>query len=288
MLLIISLLLVGCFLFIIQDKKREFVSSKPPYTHKMPEVFSSAYFGLFQNHDQIINLFDKVKGMGKLDDTPKILINFDLHSDIQYSPTADTNIGNWMNAFLAKKNSQGKHLIDEVYWVLPEETSSGPQKDYYWNPIFSTKRDMTLNGPVDQIYYENSSGKIVNDGHTPPASYPIIKLHKRLLHQLPSFKDLRKEIIISFDADYFIYDSFYLLYSVSDTNPDTYPNTHTPTEIENILNNTVESLYNLGIKPILVAASQSPGFNVENLVPTINKFFFYVSTYSKLNVSIHN
>ena len=210
------------------------------------------YADKFNYHNQIINFLDKfyVK-----DNFPKILINFDLHSDVKMNTICPkNNVANWVNAIFRKYD------IDEYYWVVPKHifNNSTMVEEIFNN---NTARH-TFSGNYTNIEYKDfsiplkqsflidfSEDKILTDSidlteaeiqekiNTKPNNYKLITLYICTEDNLPDFID--DEVIVSVDGDYFSNNGF-------DTKADY---EYTPKNIQEHFDSFVECLSNKNIYP---------------------------------------
>lgn len=219
-------------------------------TEKVKKILKyTTYVDKFKYHNQIINFFDKFYDK---EDFPKILINFDLHSDMKFDYACiENNIANWVN------HTFGRYGIDEYYWVIPKHAI----KDENFIKFFDenknktggnyTKKDYTdFSVPLKQSFpYRYLKNKVYTKVTTETDDKILEYIEKqekehKLIHvyyctedNLPDFGS--KDVLVSVDADYFSNNGF-----------DTFSNyKYTPKNIQQEFDKFIDCLYEKHIFP---------------------------------------
>lgn len=240
---------------------------------------------------------------------PKILINFDTHSDIflnyQVINPDGAGIENWINEYVALNPE-----IDEIYWVMPKEEAlntdlqilfalnyidyleNGTQ--YYGNEINENLsqfkfvlQPLTQKSFVQYFLIDPKTGilneYIENSPITPMLfkpgiNYKLIKITACTETTLPDFSN--KEVFLSIDADYISNSGF-------DTTQD-FANNRTPQEIEKALFSMIATIYKKNIRPTIISMSLSPEYVPREDHPQIIEFFNKVFKVSNQKDILHN
>ena len=187
------------------------------------------YIDICQYHNQTYDFLQSIKK--KEDYFPKILINFDLHSDVKCNKVLKRiSVSNWVNWAINEYN------IDEYYWVIPKSILNNSQmlehcfekikytakracfygnftnNNYKYSPIECLKQTFILDKETSNIIaeyaylQEKDINKIVNENK----NYRLLNVYICTEDNLPDFNN--KDIILSIDGDYFTnngYDTFF-------------------------------------------------------------------------------
>lgn len=269
------------FIYIFQvgtSKNKTFLGrDEPLYTSKMRDVFGDAYYDLFEDHNQFLDGFFELIRTKKLDDSSKILVIVDYHSDI-YKNNYNIDhhfegVGNWVNRLMNEINKKGDGLVDEIYWVLPDSTMSKNQNELYWGrEEFDTKQTL-ISGLIDVVIYADKTGRLYFDNPN-RQDFREIKIHKRLLSEMPSFAENTKQIILTIDADYFIYNGFEAFFKTPEPGL-------SETNVNEMFEKMVDRFAEIKLKPVFVGCSESPEYTVNEYRWMVEKFFRFIAIYSK-------
>lgn len=232
----------------------------------------TTYVDKFKHHNQMINFMDKFHDNESF---PKILINFDLHSDVKVRKTCNVNgISNWVNHTFAKFG------ITDYYWVVPThvlndekmtnelfnntETVSSFMGNFTQTPYtdFSKplKQSFLINTKNNKIskesanYTEEEIQKILSEDKE---KYKLINIYTCTAENLPDF--LNDDVLVSVDGDYFSNNGY-------DTVLDY---TYEPEKIEDEFNQFIECLNKKNIFPIYMGLCLS-GDYIDKIESTEN------------------
>ena len=182
------------------------------------------------DHNQALDFSDYIKSQNlKL---PKIIINFDTHSDLYINKPItipkEEGIASWLNAYLAKYPE-----VEELYWVMPDkeaitqelqvifaqndinELSDGVE--FYGNSLyFELPQDYFIKNPLNKISYsqdfiiDKRNGRlneyIEKNKYSQQLTNQYTNFGKRIkittctIDTLPDFKG--SKVFLSIDADY--------------------------------------------------------------------------------------
>lgn len=232
----------------------ELTKPEPFYTKYMKAVFDKAYFDVFNDHNQILDLYDMLITSKKLDDSPKILVLVDTHPDLHFDNTAiDTGlegIGNWVNALITKTIKDKRGAIDEIYWLIPEEWESNESSKNDAASVYFPPEQRTILLQADQEFgVDPKTGRISFFDPLPKGSH-IVKFHMRTLKQMPSFVGVQKQVVLTIDADFFDFNGFEQGYNFKIV----HSNSGT---LNRDLNAFVTRMFDIGLRPVLVGCSRS-------------------------------
>ncbi len=260
------------------------------------------------DHNQALDVADFAISKGiKI---PKILINFDTHSDITLNEDVvplGADVDNWINEYLAIYPE-----ADEVYWVIPKEEDDridlrmffgeNKSRDLPYNTMFygnSIKEDMRMKFLFTPLSKKSYTQEVLVDPKTgklnefaqnlsitkvlfnPEIKYKKVKITTCTEETLPDFDG--KEVFLSIDADYISNSGF-------DT-PGKFINDKNYKQIEQALFKMVKTIKDKNIRPQVINLTLSPQYLPEDdhnqLIDFYNKIFRIsgkqdaVSTYSR-------
>jgi hypothetical protein len=244
------------------------INNEASYQQKLESVFGKALFDIVQDHNQDIDTIKTAKEKGLIDNTPKTLIHFDYHSDM-YRDNEHINkryesIGNYINVLM----SNGE--VNEIYWIIPDNTKvNKEQKALFWDDQ-TTENWQFIDGPRDQKIYvdkENNNALRFNKPKDyTPVKYDEISFHKRLLSEIPSFKESSKQVIVDIDADFLSYNGYQAFIKGKESlNPGA-------EQLNQEKKRIIDTLYHQEIKPVLGIFCYSPEYTNENVKTLLNSF----------------
>ena len=201
-------------------------------------------------------------------DIPKILINFDTHSDIYVFDKMnfkDTDIYNWINEYVAMYPQ-----ADEIYWVMPIEEVLDPkmQKEFILGDTLNEDNSLYGNSkqtpdkvnpnvhktPFIQYFKINIKNgwmeEVINPNEPLQPDFKMVKLITCTEETLPNFKN--KKLFLSIDADY-----------ISNSGFDTtlgFTNNKNPKEIKKVISKLLSTLRKKNIRPEIISMSMSPDY----------------------------
>ncbi len=270
---ILIIIVVG--IYIIRTKKKTLpdIEKIIKETTQKTEIFD-----INTDHNQALDVIEHAQKQGIK--TPKILVNFDTHSDIvlnfQVIRPEGAGLEDWINEYLAK-NSE----VDTIYWVMPKEEALdfdlrsffGENKakhleggaQLYGNAILANARGRFIVVPLTKKAYPQTflidpktgilneyhpGYSIVNELFSPNIEYKKVKIITCTEETLPNLAG--KDVFLSIDADYTSNSGF-------DTTGD-FKITKTPQEIENTFISIFSTLYRKNIQPKVISMSLSPEY----------------------------
>lgn len=182
-----------------------------------------------EDHNQALDVSEYAVKNGI--EIPKILINFDTHSDVYLNvPTLkfkSARVENWINEYLAKNPN-----VEELYWVMPDDEAHNLslQTLFAENDFLAIKNSTPLYGnslntdirwlhfvftpldkkPYTQEFLIDSKTGLINEisripevnekTFSPDIKYKKIKITTCTQKTLPNFDG--KQVFLSIDADY--------------------------------------------------------------------------------------
>jgi hypothetical protein len=264
--------------------------------------FKNAHFEMFDNHSDTLFKLRNLYSAGKLQkDSKRTLIHFDYHSDL-YRNNSHTenniNIGNYINTMIWKQD------VDEVWWILPDETRSTKslgnargcasiksQNELYWGRP-NTFRDWQFrDGPADQLICMSASGAFsykVGTATCPDGSKSI-KFLKRTLGDLLALEKspITGPTILDIDADFFDMSGNYANESAENPGvnigrePKCYSLHYTPELLDAELKRFATVItQKLDLRPDYIAVARSPGYTVKNTTEIFG-FLSHIGTKAK-------
>lgn len=271
---IITIIIAGFIVEIWNVMKNNKIEN---YTNNIKEITSQTkIIDANTDHNQALDVAEYAVAQGVK--IPKILINFDTHSDIMLNSKVNGKAGleNWINEYFAKNNN-----AEILYWVMPKEealeyelrTFFGENKEKYLQggvilfgnslkpdnrgrfaviPItlkaYSSDFLIDINSGILNEYYLDNP--IVKELFYTDVIYKKIKIITCTEETLPDFKD--QDVFLSIDADYISNSGF-------DTTGD-FKILKTPEQIEQSFNNIFKTLNKKHIKPKVISLSLSPQY----------------------------
>lgn len=260
------------------------------------------------DHNQALDVSEYAKEKGLK--IPKILINFDTHSDIfinfpVLSWPDEAAVENWINEYIAKNPD-----VDEIYWVMPEEESYNIilQTQMAEDELKFIKLGVPLYGNiidksfplnkflfgkinkkpfVQEFLIDPITGKMneyIKDNETsqsfiePNTKYKKVKVMTCTAKSLPDFKN--KDVFLSIDADYLSNSGF-------DTN-ENWKNDKTTPEIKRAVYKLLKTINEKNIRASIISMSLSPQYLPQNDHQFITKFFNYIIDISGKKDEIHS
>lgn len=258
------------------------------------------------DHNQALDVIEHAKQKGLK--TPKILINFDTHSDIIINfPTVSngkSNIENWLNEYITLNPE-----VDEIYWVMPENEARNlriqlslseprlegiengaplagnminknfPRTKFIFKPLYKEPfiQEFLVEPKTGKIneYIENL--EITKTFFDPTIPYKKVKIITCTEKTLPDFAG--KKVFLSIDADYISNSGF-------DTD-ENWTNNLTEKEMISALFTMFTTIKDKNIRPEIVSLSLSPQYLPQEDHEFITKFFNYVIQESGLIDEIH-
>jgi hypothetical protein len=264
--------------------------------------FKNAQFEMFDDHSDTLYKLRKLYTSGKLEKDPqRTLVHFDYHSDL-YRNNSHTenniNIGNYINTMVWKQD------VDEVWWILPDETRSTAslgtargcasiksQNELYWGRP-NTFRDWQFrDGPADQLICMSSSGAFSYKAGAAncPDGTKAIKFFKRTLGDLLALEKspITNPTILDIDADFFDMSGNYANESAENPgvnigrDPRCYSLHYTPERLDEELKRFATVItQKLDLRPDYIAVARSPGYTVKNTTEIFG-FLSYIGTKAK-------
>lgn len=240
----------------------------------MGDIFSNSYFDIHNDDSQFLDVVDSLARDRKLDDSPKILIHADVHSDLYKNNLNQTDgyesIGNWINSAIADDS------INEIYWLLPDETESAKYNNVFWGHTNTHNGGEFWDGPADQTFWVDSKGTIYFDDPHAKGEKAVL-FHKRLLRQMPSFKNTKEPVILNIDFDYFDFNG-------NQASQNIYIHNSSTAYLNTKLAKFVQGLNKINLKPILVTCSRSQEYTA-GMGHELEKFCRYIGLNSKKGIS---
>lgn len=257
------------------------------------------------DHNQALDVIEYANKKGLK--TPKILINFDTHSDIflnsQVIKPEGAGLENWINEYIAK-NPQ----VERIYWVLPQEEAT----NYDLRTFFGENKEKDLNGGVQlfgnsikksirgrfavipltrksytqEFLIDPKTGILNEYDPTYPISadlfdskiqYRRIKIISCTESTLPNLAG--EEVFLSIDADYTSNSGF-------DTIGD-FKIIKSPKEVENSFASIFNTLTKKNIKPQIISLSISPQYLPQAHHKFVYDIFNYILEISGKHDEIH-
>lgn len=228
--------------------------------YKLQKTFGSAHFEIMNDHDEMINVIKDFISSGKLDSSPKTLINVDYHADMHSNNRhLDENyvdVGNWINVLV----SEG--VVDEIYWILPDETwAEEGRRDWYWEQDTAAGRTYFKAGAADQIFYlDPVSGRLFFDTPENVGLMKKVEFHKRTLSNLPNFTG-GKQVMLTIDADFFDNGDMIL------------PQSQTKKQLDKKFRAFLDRIISIGVRPVLVTCARSIDFTSKKYTAELEMFF---------------
>lgn len=230
---------------------------------------------LTQDHNESLGLLNRAKEKGILK-KPVTLLHFDTHSDLHNSPTSNYTIGDWINASINNRD------VSEVYWVLPDWTKDNIAKDVFWKEYKTGDKDKSkiiLKTPKDGFIYINKNHKRGDydedsisffdkpeDYEENKDKYRVIKFHKVIIDDLPSFKD-NKGIYLDFDSDYFSNSGY------DTAGGEASENNSTSQELSETFSKTIRVLKEKDVKPLIFSGTMSQMYLPDEDIKDVKKFY---------------
>lgn len=241
-----------------------------------------------RDHNQAIDVVELAKKNNiKI---PKIIINFDTHSDVYINhyimPQYGAQIADWINVLFIEFPE-----IEELYWVMPiEEISTISQKGTFVvkdlkdaaSPLFGNtqKEPKYVNPNIDQIPYiqyfkiDKNTGRMTefisknakeefDKYNNFSKRYKKLKIITCTESSLPDFKN--KNVILSIDGDYISNSGF-------DTGKD-FKNNKNPQEINKSLKKMLNTIKKCNINPEIITLTLSPYYVPDEDLNQILNFF---------------
>lgn len=227
---------------------------------------------------------------------PKIIINFDTHSDIyiehEVSPKYGPQIADWINVLFSNYQN-----IEELYWVMPiEEIDETEEKVAFaikntepaYFPLFgNTRKEPKYVNPfvekqpyIQYFSLDTEKGTMVEMvSSNPKTEYDNFKENSRFRklkvitctqESLPSFKD--KNVILSIDGDY-----------ISNSGYDTggnFENNLNSKEIDAALTKMLKTIKSKNIHPEIISMTLSPHYVPDEDQEQMYNFFQKVIFFS--------
>lgn len=244
------------------------INNEMSYQQKLEAVFENALFDVVQDHNQDIDTIKTAKEKGLIDNTPKTLIHFDYHSDMyrdnEHINKSYESIGNYINVLM----SNGE--VNEIYWIIPDNTKANKeQKALFWDDQ-TTENCQFIDGPRDQKIYvdkeNNNALRFQKPKDYTPVKYGEISFHKRLLSEIPSFKESSKQVIVDIDADFLSYNGYQAFIKNKEfLNP-------AAEQLNQEKKRIIDTLYNQEIKPVLGIFCHSPEYTNDNVKTSLSSF----------------
>jgi len=223
------------------------------------------------NHNQALDVME----YSKLQDvkTPKILINFDTHSDIYINMSGRNkmaSIADWVNELLAKNPE-----IDTVYWVIPKEAALDVKyrfefaeaKPANYRGVYPLCGNTNLKVPLYRFFFLPLTIKpFIQEFMLNPNDLYMIEVDRKsnakekffsskfvkvvtcCENNLPDFKN--KDIFLSIDGDYFANSGY-------DTNHGLKFD-KTKEGIEKSFKSILKTLLKKNIRPEIISLTLSP------------------------------
>lgn len=191
-----------------------------PYNKNLLKKNDVKFLKIFENHDYMINLLQEASKRNiKI---PKILVNFDSHSDLFINSGTKRTLADWVNTAVAE------HDITDVYWVFPSRGfyykefinnfyGDGIIKDKVFFGNYKTNYVHTdFKKPLTQTFLVNKqNGYLISESanypkekineHLKESKYKLVNVHTCTKDILPKFKE---NFILSIDADFFNCNGF--------------------------------------------------------------------------------
>jgi hypothetical protein len=209
---------------------------------------NNSYFDVMHDHNQILDYIEALEKDNLMDKRPKILINFDSHSDTYHNNShiekGEDNSGNWVNQLMSKG------IIDEYYWVQPILTEKNTVLvKTFWKENAALDKYFINSASKFDIYRNLENNHLIfNTSVKNTGNYSVIKFTKTKSSDLPDFSSQNKQIILSIDADYF-----------ANANEEPLPiELIDETELNSRISEFLETIKSKGILPTIVACSVSP------------------------------
>lgn len=246
------------------------------------------------DHNQALDVAQYAKNKGLK--IPKILINFDTHSDIVMNfpvvSWGESSIENWINEYIAKYPD-----VNEIYWVMPKEEAQNfriqislaqprledfelgaplagncidknfPVTKFIFKPLYKEPFIQTFlmdpeTGKMNEFIEDQEITKQLFD---PNIKYKKVKIITCTEETLPDFKN--KDVFLSIDADYISNSGF-------DTDEGWANNRNNP-EMNRALFKMLQTINNKNIRPEIISLSLSPQYLPKEDHKFMTKFFKY-------------
>lgn len=253
------------------------------------------------NHDQLLSFLSGQSLRSNRAKAPRILIHFDYHSDLYRNDSHlhdKPNIGNYVNFLIHKR------LIDEVWWILPDQSRStqqlssqwgcatlGSQHDLYWGRPHSLVDWQFRDGPPDQMICVAPSGafRFVAGTDRCGAGDRVVAFKKRTLSdilsvKLPPFKGM---VVLDIDADFFDHSGLYANEHPTNKavnigpNPRCYSYHLSPPQLDAELKRFALAITRgMDLYPDYIFVARSPTYATENAA-RLQTFFLRLSTLAR-------
>lgn len=244
------------------------INNEASYQQKLEAVFGNALFDVVQDHNQDIDTIKTAKEKGLIDKTPKTLIHFDYHSDMyrdnEHINKGYESIGNYINVLMTNGE------VNEIYWIIPDNTKVNKEQNALFWEDQTTENWQFIDGPRDQKIYvdkeNNNELRFKRPRDYTPVKYDEISFHKRLLSEIPSFKDSSKQVIVDIDADFLSYNGYQAFIKEKEfLNPGA-------EQLNQEKKRIIDTLYNQDIKPVLGIFCHSPEYTNDNDKTLLSSF----------------
>jgi hypothetical protein len=291
---LISLLFLACLIIFLKAKQKpvNIETSVKSITQKTKII------DINDDHNQALDVINYAKSNGI--NAPKILINFDTHSDIYINRRIigrlEAQVFDWVNVYIAQ-NPQ----VEKIYWVMPEEETKNTAIMYlFWE---NEERDL-VNGfpfignciknfdylrwvfypPHKKPYIQNmkidpktavineyvANYKLNNLLFPSGSTYKNIKIITCTTKTLPDFSG--ENVFLSIDADYLSNSGF-------DTVND-FKFKKTSRQMDNALNQLFETIEQKNIQPEIISMTMSPQYLPKKHYQKVFDFFKKVEDFS--------
>lgn len=229
------------------------------------------------DHNQVLDVIQYAKKNNI--EIPKIIVNFDTHSDIYLNDPGlfpDSGVEDWLNEYIAYNQK-----VDTLYWVLPDEEAQNSIlkiifaiKDYNIpkdnTPLFGNSLDNInwLYFIHKPLYKESFTQEFLLDTKTKKTNEYIEKnkLNEKLFRGKRNYKKIKivtctkdslpnlkgEKVFLSIDADY-----------MSNSGFDTVLNfkfIKSEDDIQNTFYSIFETVKNRNIEPVIISMSLSPQY----------------------------
>jgi len=292
--LVFGIIFITIFTFIVT-----FVSQKPDVLPDFEPIVkeitrNTKLIDVNYDHNQALDVIDYAKS--KNISIPKIIINFDTHSDLYLNfPVAileSAGVENWINEYIARNPE-----VEELYWVLPNEEVHLINLQTFFAeddlrdiknavPMFGNSINTKLNwfyfvfNPLDkksfeQTYLIDPQTGVLNEyieGNPalkylfdPNKKYKKVKVVSCTKETLPDFKG--QKVFLSIDADYTSNSGF-------DTT-DNFKFVKSEENIDKTFYSIFETVKNKNIEPEIISLSLSPQYLPQKRHAHVMNFFNY-------------
>lgn len=252
------------------------------------------------DHNQALDFSDYIKSQ-KLN-LPKIIINFDTHSDLYINKPItipkEEGIASWLNAYIAKYPT-----VEEIYWVMPDEEAATTELqnlfgqtdinelsngiEFYGNSLYyELPEDYFIKNPLNKISYtqefliDKRNGRmneyLENNKYSEKLTADYSKFGKKIkittctIETLPDFNG--EKVFLSIDADY-----------ISNSGFDTLGNfklIRDKKEIKQEFYKIFEAIYSKNIHPEYISLSLSPQYLPSKYHKSVYNIFEKIIKYS--------